>query len=254
MSTVAQRELQELWSEADSKKRMSKRELREILGLTRVLLEAERLRNSFPVLYLYCDWAAHGEISRNSTARDVLDAISDALIAVCDRMHRPWLAEQTGVTDYFVTAFQKIGPRALRHEWITFHATNSIAARALNSLSSWNGIRDALFEGLRERPLSLGELDRAGVPVDPRNRNLYETMLRRARGHPLLVPLAVTICGGWDTAGFDQHSSLLELGREMGGGWLATVRGYCWVVETKPRTHTVVAIHPDEATSDFSHD
>lgn len=251
MSAVAQRELQDLWSEADSKNRISKRELREILGLTRVLLEAERLRSSFPVVYLYCDRAAHGEICRDSTARDVLDAISEALIALCDRMHRPWLAD---ATDYFVKGFQKIGPRALRHEWITFHGTKSIAARALNSLNGWNGICDALFEGLRERPLSLGELDRDGVPVDPRNRTLYETMLRRARGHPVLVPLAVTICGGWDTPGFDRHSSLLELGREMGGGWLSGVRGYCWVVKTKPRTHTVVAIRPDEATSDFAHD
>jgi hypothetical protein len=183
----------------------------------------------------------------------VLYAISDALTALADHSMKPSLS-QTNTYGLLVEAFQRIGPRELRREWIQFHGMKGIGGRALNSLNGWNDIRNALFEGLRERPLSLGELDSNGVPMDSKNRHLYETMQKRSQGHSMLVPIGVMISGGVDTAGFDQHSSLLQIAREIGGGWFAGVRGYCWVVQTKPRIHNLVTILPDEGRSDFSHD
>jgi hypothetical protein len=45
-------------------------------------MEQESLRDTYPVLYLYCDWAAHWEIDRNATGRAVLAAISQNWVKV----------------------------------------------------------------------------------------------------------------------------------------------------------------------------
>jgi hypothetical protein len=67
-------------------KPLSAAELIEVMRLLRLVLEREKLRDSFPHVALYCDWLLHNEIDRHEIAIEILCQMHVAIVD-WDRTH-----------------------------------------------------------------------------------------------------------------------------------------------------------------------
>jgi hypothetical protein len=57
----------------------SRADMIEVMRLTRLLLEQEKLTQTYPHISLYCDWLLHTEINRHSLALDILERMGQAI-------------------------------------------------------------------------------------------------------------------------------------------------------------------------------
>ena len=255
MSDRPKLELIQAWKDVDSRKRITRPELREILSLTRVLLEAEAVRSTYPVLYLYCDWTLHGEINRNETGRAVLAAVAENILgSINGTVRTP--DPITGIVhpqSVAVGGLRTIAARALRKEWIEHHAARSIPTDALNSYSGWHHIYQNLLEALCDRPITLGPFDSAGHPLDKKNHRHYDEMLKSVGGDAQLAPHWLRIDRG--AAHIPADVKVAELpDNDIGNTLRMMADGYVWVTHSLPDTTQVILITNDEARASFQYD
>lgn len=257
MSVRVKNELIYCWSEVDKNKKITISELRNIFGLTRILLENRGLREAYPVLYLYCDWSAHSEIDRNSTGRAVItEVFENNLRSVTGRsvMIPNPITGRVDPHSISIAGMRKIASKELRREWLSFYSSEGINVQALNDFNGYYYIFKILLESLCQRPISLGPFGADGLPINGKNRRIYEEMVKKSSLEPWLsrqiVPLDFRVDYGFKY--IPPGADLSNLKNDGIGCTLqALADGYVWVVRSLPSVELVLIIMFDELPSDF---
>jgi hypothetical protein len=247
--------IQVLWDDAERRKGLADTDVLKILIETRKLLESRGLREKYPILYLYCDWIAHASIDRNDMARRALDTLSDHFTSLIDELKRKRLhPEIQSPQQYFQKSLERIGPAALRRDWLNLHQEYGIRTRPLDSQQDWYPLYGLVLRLLKATPIELHVAIVGGKNEGTRaNVRLYEQMLARAGGNSSLVPTRIEVCPGRDLPVDDAQRDAI---RKSGGDPARTLEliatAYCWVVRTTPDMNMWIVILPDEPPSAFS--
>jgi hypothetical protein len=117
----------------------------EILRLTRLIIEQEKWAKSYPTLSLYCAWAMHRELDRNSQALLILEKINDILL---DRGGD----DPSAVIREISRAF---GLAALRQQMLMVFMSKSIPTDMVDSMSNWVGFLRGVLDDFSHRPIRL---------------------------------------------------------------------------------------------------
>jgi hypothetical protein len=245
--------IRDLWEAAAQRGEWIGSDVLEILTETRKLLENRNLRQTHPLLYLYCDWSLHDSIHRSDMARRVLRTFCDHLVPLNDENATPPHPDAKSPQDYFQKSLATMGPAALRKEWLALHLDFSIDARQLNSPQHWYPLYMMILSRLHGTPIQLAvtlENNRL-VGLKP-NVTLYEEMLARTGGNHKLIPRRIEVRPGRDCP---RHAELLQAVR-TGGDIRQTLElmgtHACWVVQTIPDIEIWILILPDEPASAFA--
>jgi len=231
----------------------------EILTETRKLLENRDLRQTYPLLYLYCDWSLHDSIDRSEMARRVLRTLCEHLVPLMDesesatRLH----PEAKSPQDYYQRSLATMGPAALRKEWLGLHRDFGIEARQLNSQQQWYPLYMMVLSRIHGTPIQLAvTFDENNRPTGLKaNVKLYQEMSTRTGGDNKLIPTRIEVRPG---SHCPNHAELLEAVRSQEGNTdvrmtieLMDTHG-CWVVRTTPDIELWVLILPDEPADAFA--
>lgn len=227
--------------------------VRDVLIETRKLLEAEKLKSTYPVLSLYCDWSVHPAIDKNPLAREMLDLLNQQIVAAMTGNPQP---QADSPHDHLVRAFAGIGPRALRRDWGDFHKRFNIKDGVLDSERDWRQLYGQVLQLIGSEPLTLGLTFENGAPKAdiPKNLALYNTMLTRSGGDPRQVPLSIEVRRGTDLGITEQ----LKQAAQSSDSAIATtaqllLHNPCWcVVFADTDARMPIVIIPDEPSSAFA--
>ncbi|MGO9699404.1 MAG: hypothetical protein ACLPX7_09100 [Xanthobacteraceae bacterium] len=118
----------------------SKADLIEVMRLVRLVVENERLAETFPHVSLYCDWVMHGEIDRHKLTLVRLEQMNEAIAN--DRNDVSKVSSLISLAE-------------LRAELIVLFASHKVPSELLDSFANWNTFAGVLLEDLCDRPLRL---------------------------------------------------------------------------------------------------
>lgn len=250
MSSRPKEELEAAWRAVDDSKSLGKAQLRDILVLTRILLEQEDIRGTYPVLDIYCDWVVHAEIDRHDIGKDALRTLSQNMLHVRRGEHlipNP-ITGEIDQHSIAAAALSKMWGKALRRDWLEFNANRNVPVNVLNSYNGWHYLLRVLLESLVERPITLGPFGSDGLPTKRSHLALFNEMLRSASADRQLVPLWLRIERG---AAFVSVDATKLPDSDTAYHLRALSDGYVWRVHSLPDTDLVILITDDEARPSF---
>jgi hypothetical protein len=137
--------------------------VRSFMILTRKLLDglSELDQNSFLILRLFCNWAAHIEITKSNTGLRILAEINDALVDVKN-------SKDPSLTQAIIS--QALGYQALRKELQLFLDQIGVDNVLATDNDIWAVFICNLLETIRDVPLSFPELSK----LDPTKKAIYK--------------------------------------------------------------------------------
>jgi hypothetical protein len=125
----------------------SSSDLLEIMRLTRLLVEHQKSRPSYPHVALYCDWVQHGSIDRHETAWKIIEL-----------MHEAVAQHDNGLS--IVAVSEALSLAQLRQEMLVLFLSNSVRTEILDSYQNWRSFVGILLQDLCHRPLALPDVPR----------------------------------------------------------------------------------------------
>jgi hypothetical protein len=247
--------IQTLWHAAQQCDEWVGSDVLEVLTETRKLLENRNLRQTYPLLYLYCDWSLHDSIDRSDMARRVLRSFFDHLVPPKGVTRLPGDGAASP-REYFQRSLALVGPAALRKEWLALHRAFSIDAPQLDSQRHWCRFYMTVLSRIEGTPIELAVTLENGEPRGKKpNVALYKEMSQRTGGDDTLIPTRIEVRPGRDCTA---HPELLQEFRKVGADDVirqtleAMDTSGCWVVRTTPQIEVWVVIEPDESASAFA--
>ncbi len=147
-------------------------DVRSFMILTRKLLDAlsELGQNSFLILRLFCNWAAHIEITNSNTGLRILAEINDAVVDVKN-------SKDPGLTQAIIS--QALGYQALRKELQLFLGQIGVDNVLATDNNIWAVFIANLLEIILDVPLSFPDLSK----LDPTKKAIYNKIAQRPIKH-----------------------------------------------------------------------
>lgn len=141
---------------------ITEHELRSAMVIVRKLLElkTESIKSQYQLLSLFCNWAAHTEITQSNTGLRIIARVNDTLVSVRDC---------TDLTEVSVKISETLSFTELRIELENFLALEGVYEEVISNDRIWEvTIMPNLIEILRDVPLAFPE------KLDPGKQRIYK--------------------------------------------------------------------------------
>ena len=150
----------------DRSKELTEDEVRSLMILLRKRLELEPdgSRTQFSTLNLFCNWAAHTEITQSNAGLQVLARVNDALVSTKDC---------TDGNERQSVISQAVGFEALRSELISLLKKSRLNHR-LSEEITWTVLKSHIVEIIRDVPLAFPVVTK----LKPASRKLYNKIVQ----------------------------------------------------------------------------
>lgn len=147
---------------------VTEHELRSMMGLVRKLLElmSDQDRSAYLLLSLFCNWAAHVEITRSNTGLRLLAKVNDALVG----------SRQSGdALEIGLRMSEALSLSGLRKELVRFFTQNGLDATVIQDDRTWaTCFLTHLIEIIRDVPLAFP------TQLDPMKQKIYDSIAQNA--------------------------------------------------------------------------
>jgi hypothetical protein len=120
-------------------------DLIEVMRLTRLLLEQQKVTQTYPHVSLYCDWLLHTEINRHALALGILERMGQAI------------AKYDEAGDVSAVS-RALNLAQLRREMIILFLAHNIPTDLQDSFANWNAFSGLLLSDLCERPIKIPKM------------------------------------------------------------------------------------------------
>jgi hypothetical protein len=118
-----------------------------LMTYLRELLEANGVKQTFPVLNFYCNWSVHSELTASAVAFDLLFTLTRV---ICEHN-----ANRAASGDLWAQINAAVGISRLRGELVVFLKSLNIPTEKFATDDYWRGFATLLFQKLKEKPLYL---------------------------------------------------------------------------------------------------
>lgn len=119
-------------------------EVIDLLRRVRLLLEKGRLKKTYPVLSLYCDWVCHPELDRNPNGFRLLRDIDKVIVD----------NHKENSDELILSVSHSMSLEAVRESLIKLFSLHQIEIGLFKHTDTWREVARAIIEELLDRPVS----------------------------------------------------------------------------------------------------
>ncbi len=146
----------------------------------RLFLEKNKIQSQYKYLNLYCNWVVHNEISQSQIAFNILDLLTDSMIA-----HNSGNENFKWINDCII---EGLGFHNVQSEIIEIGERFSADFKIIENNMFWKIFGATLLNILMDRPIVFPE-----NITNRRTKNIYESICKKAKESGSLVNGVISI-------------------------------------------------------------
>jgi hypothetical protein len=158
-----------------NKQRLYKSDIVNLMTQTRRLLEIEDKKKQYSILNFYCNWSVHSKLDGSSICYEILEKLSDMLIAYDNR------------SDMILNVNEILSIPKLKKEFIQLFQDNNLSLIPFQIKENWKNIFMLVASNLIERPIEFPELIDLNKKRYKKAKKIYDSIINKCGNKPYCV-------------------------------------------------------------------